>query len=38
VKVLTPLLKAILPVTVMDRINALMGMWHINDNWRGRGS
>lgn len=38
VNVLTPLLKALLPVPVMDRINALMGMWHINDSWRGRGS
>jgi short-subunit dehydrogenase len=37
VKVLTPLLKALLPVAAMDRINALMGMWHINDTWRGRG-
>lgn len=38
VKILTPLLKALLPVAVMDRINALMGMWHINDSWRGRGA
>ena len=37
VKFLTPLLKALLPVAAMDRINALMGMWHINDTWKGRG-
>lgn len=37
VKVLTPLLKALLPEAAMDRINALMGMWHINDTWQGRG-
>ena len=37
VKILTPLLKALLPVAVMDRINALMGMWHVNDSWTGRG-
>ncbi len=36
VAVLTPLLKALLPVAVMDRINALMGMWHVNDTWQGR--
>ncbi len=35
VKVLTPLLKALLPVNAMDRLNALMGMWHINDGWTG---
>ncbi len=32
---LTPLLKALLPVNAMDRLNALMGMWHINDGWTG---
>ena len=37
VKIMTPLLKTLLPVGVMDRINALMGMWHINDTWQGRG-
>lgn len=37
VKILTPLLKALLPVAVMDRINALMGLWHLNDTWQGRG-
>ena len=36
VAVLTPLLKALLPVAAMDRINALMGMWHVNDTWQGR--
>ena len=36
VKIVTPLLKALLPVAAMDRINALMGMWHINDSWKGR--
>ena len=36
VKIVTPLLKALLPVAAMDRVNALMGMWHINDSWRGR--
>ncbi len=35
VKVLPPLLKALLPVNAMDRRNALMGMGHINDGWTG---
>lgn len=38
VKVLTPLLKALLPVAAMDRINAWMGLWHLNDTWQGRGA
>jgi short-subunit dehydrogenase len=38
VQILTPLLKALFPVAAMDRINQMMGMWHINDSWHGRGS
>lgn len=35
VRLLTPLLKTLLPIPVMDRLNALLGMWHINDTWVG---
>ena len=36
VKWVTPLLKALLPVSAMDRLNQLLGIWDINDGWRGR--
>lgn len=37
VKLLTPLTKLILPIKVMDWLNALLGMADANDSWRGRG-
>jgi len=36
VKFLTPLLKLLLPVHVMDRVNSMLGMWHANDSTKGR--
>jgi all-trans-retinol dehydrogenase (NAD+) len=36
VKFLTPLTKLILPVNVMDFLNRLLGLWRINDSWKGR--
>ncbi len=36
VKFLTPLSKLILPVKVMDFLNRLLGMWSVNDSWKGR--
>jgi all-trans-retinol dehydrogenase (NAD+) len=36
VKFLTPLSKLVLPVKVMDFLNQLLGMWSINDSWKGR--
>lgn len=36
VKFLTPLLKLVLPVSGMDFLNRLLGMWSINDSWTGR--
>jgi len=36
VKFLTPLSKLILPVNGMDFLNRLLGMWRINDSWKGR--
>ncbi len=38
VNFVTPLMKLLLPVTVMDRLNQLLGMWHANDATRGRES
>ena len=36
VKILTPLAKALLPISLMDRLNQLLGMWGANDTWTGR--
>jgi len=36
VKYLTPLFKLILPVNLMDFLNRLLGMWNLNDSWKGR--
>ncbi|MBU2514698.1 SDR family oxidoreductase [bacterium] len=36
VKIVTPLLKTLLPVNVMDRMNKMLGMWDANDTWTGR--
>jgi all-trans-retinol dehydrogenase (NAD+) len=36
VKFLTPLSKLILPVNLMDLLNRLLGLWRINDSWKGR--
>ncbi len=36
VKILTPLLKTILPVGVMDSLNKALGMWDANDSTVGR--
>lgn len=36
VKFLTSLSKLILPVNVMDSLNRLLGMWRVNDSWKGR--
>ena len=36
VKILTPLSKLILPVNAMDFLNRLLGLWRINDSWKGR--
>lgn len=36
VKFVTPLLKLLLPVHVMDRLNSILGMWHANDTTMGR--
>ncbi len=36
VKFLTPLTKILLPVNTMDFLNRLLGMWSVNDSWKGR--
>lgn len=36
VKVVTPLVKALLPVNAMDWLNRVLGMWDANDTWKGR--
>ncbi len=36
IKFLTPLSKLILPINVMDFLNRLLGLWRINDSWKGR--
>ncbi len=36
IRFLTPLLKVLLPINVMDRLNSMLGMWNANDATRGR--
>jgi len=36
VKFLTPLTKLLLPISIMDRLNAMLGMDTCNDSWKGR--
>ncbi|BBO78136.1 hypothetical protein DSCW_55530 [Desulfosarcina widdelii] len=36
VKILTPLTKVLLPISLMDRLNQALGMWRANDTWTGR--
>ncbi len=36
VKFVTPLMKLLLPVHAMDRLNNILGMWHANDTTTGR--
>jgi len=36
VKFLTPLTKLLLPISLMDRLNAMLGMDTCNDSWKGR--
>jgi hypothetical protein len=38
VKILTPLTKVLLPISLMDRLNQALGMWRANDTWTGRDS
>lgn len=35
-RVAIPLMKLILPINSMDRLNRNLGMWSINDSWKGR--
>ncbi|MDC7235311.1 MAG: SDR family NAD(P)-dependent oxidoreductase [Spirochaetales bacterium] len=37
-RVVTPLLKLILPINGMDSLNRRLGMWTINSDWQGRKS
>ncbi len=36
VKIVTPLMKTLLPIRAMDWLNATLGMWDANDSWQGR--
>ncbi|WP_319407296.1 SDR family oxidoreductase [uncultured Desulfosarcina sp.] len=36
VKIFTPLAKALLPISLMDHLNQILGMWGANDTWTGR--
>ncbi len=38
VKVITPLVKWLLPIRAMDLVNKTLGMWDANDSWKGHAS